>query len=173
MDAPAYLSRYGWRGNGYSLDLTGHGIVEPLLISHKNDLLGVGKHKFDAHTNQWWIRSFDETVKKLRIGHKSDLADFENVQSTPKSPLRSPDEPAQLRPVQSKSSTYTVAHALYTSFVQGESLTGTLETQTVEQPTMTEHDRKVGAKKKHRKSAKRKKLKSQSVHKDFPVRSRN
>ena len=43
MDANAYLRKQGWKGSGHSLDGYGRGIKKPLLITHKQDQLGLGK----------------------------------------------------------------------------------------------------------------------------------
>lgn len=69
MDADAYLRRQGWRGTGHSLDHTDRGIKKPLLITHKQDQLGLGKKKA-AHSadDQWWMRAFDESLKNIGSG---------------------------------------------------------------------------------------------------------
>ncbi|KAL8937073.1 MAG: hypothetical protein Q9216_004607 [Gyalolechia sp. 2 TL-2023] len=65
MDTNTYLTSQGWRGHGYALHPSGHGIKEPLLVSRRTDRLGVGKKAYDAHADQWWSRAFDETLKSL------------------------------------------------------------------------------------------------------------
>ena len=71
MDAAAILKGHGWRGSGHSLDNHGRGIVKPLLISNKQDVLGVGKRKPAHNVNdQWWMRAFDESLKELGSGKK-------------------------------------------------------------------------------------------------------
>ncbi|OCL12241.1 hypothetical protein AOQ84DRAFT_277523, partial [Glonium stellatum] len=74
MDAAAILKGQGWRGSGHSLDNHGRGIVKPLLISNKQDVLGLGKKK-PAHnvSDQWWMRAFDESLKELGTGTKTTL----------------------------------------------------------------------------------------------------
>lgn len=69
MDAIAYLKGQGWRGDGHSLDKRGLGIKKPLLITHKQDQLGLGKKKA-AHnlSDQWWMRAFDDSLKTLGTG---------------------------------------------------------------------------------------------------------
>jgi nucleolar protein TMA23 len=71
MDARAYLQRQGWRGSGHSLDKHDRGIKKPLLISHKQDTMGLGKKKA-AHTtdDQWWMRAFDESLKNIGTGQE-------------------------------------------------------------------------------------------------------
>ncbi|KAF1955168.1 hypothetical protein CC80DRAFT_493111 [Byssothecium circinans] len=75
MDASAYLVKQGWLGTGHSLDTSGRGIKRPLLISHKQDQLGLGKRKA-AHTadDQWWMRAFDESLKNIGTGKESTLS---------------------------------------------------------------------------------------------------
>ena len=71
MDAAAILKGHGWRGSGHSLDNHGRGIVKPLLISNKQDVLGVGKKKPAYNvSDQWWMRAFDESLKELGSGTK-------------------------------------------------------------------------------------------------------
>lgn len=71
MDAAAILKGHGWRGSGHSLDNHGRGIVKPLLISNKQDVLGVGKKKPAYNvSDQWWMRAFDESLKELGSGAK-------------------------------------------------------------------------------------------------------
>ncbi|KAF2093470.1 hypothetical protein NA57DRAFT_23372, partial [Rhizodiscina lignyota] len=72
MDASAYLKSHGWRGSGYSLDHSDRGLKKPLLVSHKIDVLGVGKKKHN-HSDQWWMRAFDETLKALGTGQTTTL----------------------------------------------------------------------------------------------------
>ena len=74
MDASAYLQKHGWRGEGYSLDLSDHGIKKPLLISKKVDVLGVGLNKHAAVSDQWWLRAFDEGLKNFGTKQESTLA---------------------------------------------------------------------------------------------------
>lgn len=69
MDSSAYLKSHGWRGAGHSLDQTGRGLKKPLLVSHKVDVLGVGKQKHLA-SDQWWMRAFDESLKQIGTGQK-------------------------------------------------------------------------------------------------------
>jgi hypothetical protein len=75
MDAGALLKRQGWRGAGHSLDHQDRGIKKPLLISHKQDQLGLGKKKA-AHTvdDQWWMRAFDESLQNIGTGQESTLS---------------------------------------------------------------------------------------------------
>ncbi|KAF1851498.1 uncharacterized protein K460DRAFT_362240 [Cucurbitaria berberidis CBS 394.84] len=74
MNADAYLRKQGWKGSGHSLDSTGRGIRKPLLISHKQDQLGLGKKKAAYTTDdQWWMRAFDESLQSIGTGKESTL----------------------------------------------------------------------------------------------------
>lgn len=62
MNASSYLKGQGWRGEGHSLDTTNRGLSRPLLVTHKVDLTGLGTKKNDFG-NQWWMDSFDKSLK--------------------------------------------------------------------------------------------------------------
>ncbi|KAL2051449.1 hypothetical protein ABVK25_008316 [Lepraria finkii] len=64
MDTAAYLTSQGWAGHGHALHHSGRGITKPLTVTQKNNVLGIGKKKYDAHADQWWARAFDETLKE-------------------------------------------------------------------------------------------------------------
>jgi len=69
MNAEAYLRKQGWQGSGHSLDHTGRGIKKPLLITHKNDQLGLGKKKASHTTDdQWWLRAYDQSLQTIGTG---------------------------------------------------------------------------------------------------------
>ncbi|KAH7065499.1 hypothetical protein B0J12DRAFT_37976 [Macrophomina phaseolina] len=73
MDASALLAKQGWRGAGHGLGSTGHGIARPLLISNKQDALGVGKKKIQV-ADQWWMRAYDNGLKELGTGKQTALS---------------------------------------------------------------------------------------------------
>ena len=79
MDASAYLRKQGWRGEGNSLDHTDRGIKKPLLVSKKVDVLGVGLNKHAAVSDQWWLRAFDEGLKRLGTGQETTLGQVQKV----------------------------------------------------------------------------------------------
>lgn len=106
MDTAAYLTRQGWRGSGHSLHPSGHGIAKPLLVSKKNNLLGVGNRKSDALAGQWWLKAFDNTLKQVNIG-AADGA------------------PKSVEEVTPKFQRSFYSNALYSNFVKGEGLSGT------------------------------------------------
>ncbi|KAK7181899.1 hypothetical protein DPSP01_009494 [Paraphaeosphaeria sporulosa] len=78
MNAEGLLRRQGWRGAGFSLDTSDRGIKKPLLISHKQDQLGLGKKKASHTTDdQWWMRAFDESLQNLGSGKTSTLSQIQ------------------------------------------------------------------------------------------------
>ena len=78
MNAESLLKKQGWRGAGHSLDTSGRGIKKPLLISHKQDLNGLGHKKAAWKTDdQWWMRAFDESLQSLGTGQTSTLAEVQ------------------------------------------------------------------------------------------------
>lgn len=106
MDTAAYLTRQGWRGSGHSIDPSGHGIAKPLLVSKKNDVLGLGNRKNDALASQWWLKAFDTALKQVNYGAVDGSS----------------------RPVEKAASIFQrpfYSNALYSNFVKGEGLSGT------------------------------------------------
>lgn len=106
MDTAAYLTRQGWRGSGHSLHPSGHGIAKPLLVSKKNDVLGLGNRKNDALASQWWLKAFDTTLKQVNYGVLDGSS----------------------KPVETAASIFQrpfYSNALYSNFVKGEGLSGT------------------------------------------------
>jgi hypothetical protein len=78
MNAEGLLRKQGWRGAGFSLDQSDRGIKKPLLISHKQDQLGLGKKKASHTTDdQWWMRAFDESLQNLGTGQKTTLSQIQ------------------------------------------------------------------------------------------------
>ncbi|KAL1612643.1 hypothetical protein SLS60_000872 [Paraconiothyrium brasiliense] len=78
MNAEGLLRKQGWRGAGFSLDTSDRGISKPLLISHKQDQLGLGKKKASHTTDdQWWMRAFDESLQNLGTGQTSTLSQIQ------------------------------------------------------------------------------------------------
>lgn len=128
MDAEGLLRKQGWKGSGHSLDNGGRGIKKPLLISHKQDQLGLGKKKA-AHTadDQWWMRAFDESLQNFGTGQKVCL--FALLERAPGrkeiekwiSKLTFPQ--STLAQIQEKGIN---RGGLYGFFVRGEGLTGTI-----------------------------------------------
>lgn len=71
MDSSAYLKKQGWLGTG--TPLSENGLKNPLLVSKKVDVLGLGVNKHAAVSDQWWLRAFDEGLKNLGTGVQSTL----------------------------------------------------------------------------------------------------
>lgn len=68
MDARSYLQRQGWQ-EGNSLGISGNGIKKPLLISFKDNALGIGsKKQKEKQADQWWLRAFDTALKDFGTG---------------------------------------------------------------------------------------------------------
>lgn len=124
MDTAAYLTRQGWRGSGHSLHPSGHGIAKPLLVSKKNDVLGLGNRKNDALADQWWLKAFDNTLKQVNPGAVDGASkSAEKITSTFRRSFHS--------------------NALYSNFVKGEGLSGT-QTPAVKPQTRMEPNRQLG-----------------------------
>ncbi|OWP00259.1 hypothetical protein B2J93_3785 [Marssonina coronariae] len=134
MDAHALLTSQGWRGTGNSLHPTNNsiGLSRPLLVSKKIDNLGIGK-KQHSTSDMWWMNAFDSSLKGL------DTSKEGKVTQTVTSGGLDMVQKAGAKWVGSKG-------GLYTSFVRGEMLGGTIE-ETAEIPAGSERG---GAKKRKR-----------------------
>jgi len=111
MDAAALLKSQGWRGKGFSLHPTNNnvGLAKPLLIKRNTDGRGVGQKPHHT-SDQWWLHAFDEKLKGL------DTSVNGVVQSVTRGKL---DAVAKC----SGNLKYT---GLYTSFIRGETMKGTI-----------------------------------------------
>lgn len=118
MNASAYLTNQGWRGEGHALHHSGRGITKPIHIPQKANVLGVGKKKHDAHADQWWARAFDDTLKGLNApkneatGKTQGVALGSDAQALQRVGIGGPKWVGQ--------------GSLYSNFVRGEGLSGTL-----------------------------------------------
>ena len=99
MNASAYLSKQGWRGEGYSLDQTNRGLSRPILVSHKPNLGGIGKKEQQDFNDQWWLGAW---------GKKDKPAESAVPAINPSNPL------SRFKP-------------LYGNFVQGQTLESTIK----------------------------------------------
>lgn len=118
MDAAAYLTNQGWRGDGHALHHSGRGITKPLRVSQKANVLGVGKKQHDAHADQWWARAFDDTLKGLNTTKNEATGKTEGLAF---------DSGAKaLQMVGIGRAKWVGQGGLYSNFVRGESLSGTL-----------------------------------------------
>jgi len=137
MDTAAYLTNQGWRGDGHALHHSGRGIAKPILVSQKQDVLGIGKKKHDAHADQWWARAFDATLKA--INSTKDTA-------TGKTDGISLGEGAQaLQMVGKGGAKWVGQRGLYSNFVRGEILSGTLTPEEERKPNGNEQGGDRGA----------------------------
>ncbi len=112
MNASAYLAAQGWRGEGHALHHSGRGITKPILVAQKQNVLGLGKKKHDAHADQCWARAFDDTLKGLNTTENKE-GRTEGV---------SLGKSAEALQVMEKG---PGKGALYSNFVRGQSLVGT------------------------------------------------
>ena len=118
MDPEAYLTNQGWRGHGHALHYSGRGIIKPLHLFQKANVFGVGKKQHDAHADQWWARAFDDTLKELNTS---------NIEATGKIERGSVGSVAQTLPCVGIGGTKRIGMGnLYSNFVRGEGLSGTL-----------------------------------------------
>ena len=144
MDTAAYLTSQGWAGHGHALHHSGRGIVKPIAVSQKNNVLGVGKKKHDVHADQWWARAFDETLKGINATKDGATGTTEGLVVT---------GAAKQAGSKMLGGSHSVQNGLYGCFVKGEGLGGTLEEHNVEIVTRIEEPslRKDDAKKKKKK----------------------
>jgi nucleolar protein TMA23 len=114
MDAHALLTSQGWRGTGNSLHPTNNsiGLSKPLLVSQKQNNLGLGKKQHKT-SDMWWMDAFDSSLKGLDTSKQGQV-----VQTVSSGGL---DMVAKggAKWVGSKG-------GLYASFVRGECLSGTI-----------------------------------------------
>jgi nucleolar protein TMA23 len=135
MDAGALLRAQGWRGKGFSLHPTNNtiGLSKPLLISRNTDGSGVGK-KAHYTSGQWWLHAFDQKLKGLDTSKKGVV-----TQSVTQGKL---DVIASSQP----KGKYVGVSGLYSSFVRGGMLDGTVEDTTGDStPATTPEDSEAGS----------------------------
>ncbi|KAK7745555.1 hypothetical protein SLS53_003055 [Cytospora paraplurivora] len=115
MDASALLKSQGWRGSGHSLHTSDDsiGLAKPILVSRKNNTLGIGR-KNHVTSDQWWLNAFDEQLKSLDTSSKTSV-----VQTKANTKL------GGLLTV--GAGKYSGANALYACFVSGGLLQGTVK----------------------------------------------
>lgn len=118
MDTAAYLTNHGWRGNGHALHHSGRGITKPVIVPRKADLLGVGRKKHDAQADQWWARAFEDTLNVLSTTKDETTGKTNGIVL---------DAGSKASQVARKSRARFGQSGLYSNFVRGESLCGTLE----------------------------------------------
>lgn len=114
MDAKAYLISQGWSGPGNPLNPSrraggphaGLGLTKPILVARKKNTHGIGNKTTHDHTNQWWLRGFEEALKG--VGEDGSATPTTNASEDNAIGLRS---------------------ELYKFFVRGQGLKGTIGTR--------------------------------------------
>lgn len=118
MDAAAYLTNQGWPGDGHALHYSGRGITKPVHVSQKANVLGVGKKQHDAYADQWWARAFDDTLKGLNTSKSEATGKTEQALNA---------SGAQTLQLVGTGAPKRISQGgLYSNFVRGQSLSGTL-----------------------------------------------
>ncbi len=114
MDAHAYLTSQGWRGSGHSLHATSDtiGLSRPLLVSQKQNVLGVGKKQHKT-SDMWWMNAFDKSLKGLDTSEEGVVV--QTVTS------------GALDMVAKGGGKWAGKQGLYSCFVKGETLVGSVE----------------------------------------------
>ncbi|KAH6669375.1 hypothetical protein B0J14DRAFT_598531 [Halenospora varia] len=120
MDAHALLTSQGWRGTGNSLHPTSNsvGLSRPLLVSRKDNTLGVGKKQHKT-SDMWWMNAFDSSLKGLDTSKQGTV-----VQTVTSGGLD------MVKRGGSKFAGTAAGGGLYASFVRGECLSGTITPET-------------------------------------------
>ncbi|KAF3764366.1 hypothetical protein M406DRAFT_339989 [Cryphonectria parasitica EP155] len=118
MDAHALLTSQGWRGSGHSLHKTDDtiGLAKPILVSRKNNVLGVGR-KSHVTSDQWWLNALDEQLKSLDTSGKTSI-----VQTKTNTKLGG----LLASSTAGAAGKYAGANGLYACFVSGGLLQGTI-----------------------------------------------
>lgn len=111
MNASALLTAQGWRGKGHSLHKTDDsvGLAKPLLLNRKDNTRGIGATQHFT-SDQWWMNAFDEQLQGLDTTKKGKV-----VQTVTTGKLNAIEGPSLGK------------YSLYTTFVRGGFLEGTLE----------------------------------------------
>ncbi|KAI8961996.1 hypothetical protein F5Y11DRAFT_206275 [Daldinia sp. FL1419] len=115
MDAHALLTAQGWRGKGHTLHPTSDktGLTHHLLIKRNNDGSGLGSKKGDHKAEAWWLNAFDQALKGI-----------DTKSGTMKQTLKG----GALEKIASRGAAgkYTGTRGLYSSFVRGGVMEGTV-----------------------------------------------
>ncbi|KAJ4164365.1 hypothetical protein LMH87_006042 [Akanthomyces muscarius] len=101
----------GWRGKGHSLHKTDDtvGLAKPLLLNRKDNTRGIGATQHFT-SDQWWMNAFDEQLQGLDTSKKGKV-----VQTITTGKLNAIEKGSLGK------------YSLYTTFVRGGFLEGTLE----------------------------------------------
>lgn len=111
MNASALLTAQGWRGKGHSLHKTDDavGLSKPLLLNRKDNTKGIGATQHFT-SDQWWMNAFDEQLQGLDTTKKGQV-----VQTVSTGKLNAIEKGSLGK------------YSLYTTFVRGGFLEGTLD----------------------------------------------
>ncbi|KAI0108928.1 hypothetical protein GGR51DRAFT_114163 [Nemania sp. FL0031] len=114
MNAHALLTAQGWRGTGHSLHPTSdsNGLTHHILIKRNQDGSGLGSKK-DHRQEAWWLNAFDQALKGIDVKSgtmKQTLKGGALEKITARNPAAK----------------YTGARGLYTSFVRGGVMEGSV-----------------------------------------------
>ncbi|OAQ96751.1 hypothetical protein LLEC1_03926 [Akanthomyces lecanii] len=111
MNASALLVAQGWRGKGHSLHKTDDtvGLAKPLLLNRKDNTRGIGATQHFT-SDQWWMNAFDEQLQGLDTSKKGKV-----VQTITTGKLNAIEKGSLGK------------YSLYTTFVRGGFLEGTVE----------------------------------------------
>ena len=116
MDPAAILRRQGWAGEGRSLHPSGRGMSRPLLVSQRQDSLGLGAVTATTQWDQWWSKAFDKSLENMQLANsskpESNLSATDSPHRKPASSLKTPPRDAGKQ-------------KLYAGFVKGSDLEGT------------------------------------------------
>ncbi|KAI1282998.1 hypothetical protein F5Y07DRAFT_203883 [Xylaria sp. FL0933] len=123
MNAHALLTAQGWRGTGHSLHPTSdsNGLTHHILIKRNQDGSGLGSKK-DHKQEAWWLNAFDQALKGI------DMKSGTMKQTLKGGAL----EKITARNAATK---YTGARGLYTSFVRGGIMEGSVNDPAASLPT--------------------------------------
>ncbi|KAI0517141.1 hypothetical protein F5B22DRAFT_130028 [Xylaria bambusicola] len=123
MNAHALLTAQGWRGTGHSLHPTSdsNGLTHHILIKRNKDGAGLGNKK-DHKQEAWWLNAFDQALKGI-----------DTKSGTMKQTLKGGAlEKITARNVATK---YTGTRGLYTSFIRGGVMEGSVNDPAASLPT--------------------------------------
>lgn len=123
MNAHALLTAQGWRGTGHSLHPTSdsNGLTHHILIKRNQDGAGLGSKK-DHKQEAWWLNAFDQALKgiDMKTGTmKQTLKGGALEKITARNPATK----------------YTGTRGLYTSFVRGGIMEGSVNDPAASLPT--------------------------------------
>ncbi|KAI0539757.1 hypothetical protein GGR58DRAFT_210990 [Xylaria digitata] len=123
MNAHALLTAQGWRGTGHSLHPTSdsNGLTHHILIKRNQDGSGLGSKK-DHKQEAWWLNAFDQALKGI-----------DTKGGTMKQTLKG----GALEKITARNAAtkYTGARGLYTSFIRGGIMEGSVNDPAASLPT--------------------------------------